>query len=69
MVLSQDTAWKDMQLAQFFTIYILSPYCNSPDFVILEKPVKVEVMGQIQQFKDIKESTMVINLEMHDLKM
>ena len=26
---------------------------------ILEKAVKVEVSGQIQQFKDIKESTMV----------
>ena len=25
----------------------------------LDKPVKVEVIGQIQQFKDIKESTMV----------
>ena len=28
-----------------------------------EKPVKVEVTGQIQQFKDIKESTMVYKLK------
>lgn len=26
---------------------------------VLEKPLKVYVFGQIQQFKDIKESTMV----------
>ena len=31
---------------------------------ILEKPVKVEVIGQIQQFKDIKESTMVSEIGM-----
>jgi hypothetical protein len=30
----------------------------------LEKPVRVEVIGQIQQFKDIKESTMVSETEL-----